>query len=382
MIQCSICNATNEDRSTFCSECGQRLGQKPQGLVSNSDPSKSDELLQAPKLDAVPGHPSFKLHSPILDLGASEKNLDNEQIDSPDSAPRNGLHSPLLDVQNKKSFFSRSGNFGNHNSKSILPADLISQISSDANSSPSSDPGQPAKQRRSHQGLRSPLLGGEGDYRSAERVDSASNDIAGSSSKPGVNDQSIRLHSPVLDGPGGGSRGYANNEQNINQITDEYDSLRSPILAAKVPLPEKSEISQDFSSGVLTPNQTSNQPLESLNKSLREFPDDKNFSEFRSDAQSTSTAGQQTIQSILNANAGQWRKLFLSLLALFLHYFLISLKQKLVISPWYPRLISQSIFLASAMPIRQIVFPVRRQCRRSVSLNSRRLKKHRCRSQN
>jgi len=52
------------------------------------------------------------------------------------------------------------------------------------------------------------------------------------------NNKSSRLHSPVLDGPGQNNRGFESNE--LDTPIEEYNSLRSPILGAKVPLPEPS----------------------------------------------------------------------------------------------------------------------------------------------
>ena len=327
MIECSICNAANEDRSLFCSECGQRLAAKSQSIASDSDQTTSEVLLQTPRLDAVPSHPSFKLHSPILDLGASEKNQFNRKGGSsgleseyegtvnqessgrnPNSISRNGLHSPLLDGRDKNNSFPKSGNFANHNSKSVQQADLISQLSSDPSARSSSDPSQQTKPRRSNQGLRSPLLGGGSDYQSAENHDSIAHDMP---SKLSGNDQSMRLHSPVLDGPAEASRRFAPHEPDIDRSSEEYDSLRSPILGAKVPLPDKSQLSQgpDLSGLPLNKanDQLVNQPVDT---SLSQFPDDKNFNEFKFGTESANTSGsanspgQQTIQSILNASTG------------------------------------------------------------------------------
>jgi hypothetical protein len=55
-------------------------------------------------------------------------------------------------------------------------------------------------------------------------------DVVQNSNKPS------RLHSPVLDGPGQNNRGFESNE--LDTPIEEYNSLRSPILGAKVPLPE------------------------------------------------------------------------------------------------------------------------------------------------
>lgn len=56
-----------------------------------------------------------------------------------------------------------------------------------------------------------------------------------SDTRPTAN-KSSRLHSPVLDGPEQGVREFE--PEDLDMPAEEYNSLRSPLLAAKVPLPE------------------------------------------------------------------------------------------------------------------------------------------------
>jgi hypothetical protein len=51
--------------------------------------------------------------------------------------------------------------------------------------------------------------------------------------------RAFRLHSPVLDGPEQTTRSYE--PEDLDLPVEEYNSLRSPILAAKVPLPDTSK---------------------------------------------------------------------------------------------------------------------------------------------
>ncbi len=54
------------------------------------------------------------------------------------------------------------------------------------------------------------------------------------------NTEKSRLHSPVLDGPISASFSHTYIEESFTQ-EEEYESLRSPLLKAKVPLPEKNQ---------------------------------------------------------------------------------------------------------------------------------------------
>ncbi len=184
MIECSICKTNNEDRSLYCLECGQRL--KPKGSL-NSDLTTAD-VLPTFKQDANPS--SSKLHSPMLDLGEQpigrRNKAANNQLNAAESSfnepsgarsmgiSRNGLHSPLLDRRN---------------------------------SFPNPYPDQ----------------------------DLAKNDAPESNNR---NSDKSRLHSPVLDGPVSASNNMARSKKNFQVEEQEYESLRSPLLKAKVPLPD------------------------------------------------------------------------------------------------------------------------------------------------
>ncbi len=183
MIECSICKANNEDRSLYCLECGQRLQPKFQE-PQNKDASTANNL---PTVNQNPFQSSGRLHSPILDLEQTENtgrgnnhqftSLDHDDMGS-SRISRNGLHSPLLDGKN---YF--------------------------ANPYPEPNQAEPHS-----------------------RNDSNSH----------INDKS-RLHSPVLDGPFSAQRGSNYVQDDFPTEDQEYESLRSPLLKAKVPLPESHE---------------------------------------------------------------------------------------------------------------------------------------------
>jgi hypothetical protein len=122
---------------------------------------------------------SGRLHSPMLDMGGSPQGVNGGRPNN--NISRNGLHSPLLDGQNNL-------------------VNLYPNSTEDEEESPRVRP-NPISQNHT--------------------------------------DKS-RLHSPVLDGPISGSFNSAYVEETFSQ-TVEYESLRSPLLQAKVPLPEKNE---------------------------------------------------------------------------------------------------------------------------------------------
>ncbi len=108
MIECSICKASNEDRSLYCMECGQRLMPKvpdPSATVNNL-PTANAGFQQVNLTN------SGRLHSPILDLGGhsagksarGQFGMDEEiphTANRQNNISRNGLHSPLLDGRNQ-----------------------------------------------------------------------------------------------------------------------------------------------------------------------------------------------------------------------------------------------------------------------------------------
>ncbi len=187
MIECSICKANNEDKSLFCLECGQRL------IPKVPDAHITANILPATNFQQINTSNSARLHSPILDLGGQAENKKSKPLNKPvgfaeatqreantgraNGISRNGLHSPLLDGQNHF-----------------------------ANPYPDQDEAESANVQ---------------------------------SNPPQNHVDKSRLHSPVLDGPISASYSVAYEESFSED--EEYESLRSPLLQAKVPLPEKNE---------------------------------------------------------------------------------------------------------------------------------------------
>lgn len=136
---------------------------------------------------------SSKLHSPLLDASIYEQNSPT-QADStshPGSPAHNGLHSPILDAWSTQPL---EEDLPNPRSKFKQGPELIAELSAGLSAAPS------------------------------PRADS------GQTNKP------TRLHSPVLDGPGQTNRAFE--PEDLDMPVEEYNSLRSPLLGAKVPLPE------------------------------------------------------------------------------------------------------------------------------------------------
>ena len=194
MIECSICKAHNEDKSLYCVECGQRLIPKVpnSGTTANILPSSN------PNLQPINLTNSGRLHSPILDLGAEgsgrraqdkfgvAKDMPTNS-GRPNNISRNGLHSPLLDGKNRF----------------INPH----------------------------------------PYSESDNDDEESTNIQANTNPPN-HTETARLHSPVLDGPISASFNTTYIEDSFSE-KEEYESLRSPILKTKVPLPEKNQINEN-----------------------------------------------------------------------------------------------------------------------------------------
>lgn len=198
VIECSICKTKNGDKALYCFECGQRLmPQVPQ--VNNNIAGANTNSTQFQQINLTS---SGRLHSPILDLGGQtsfKKGKNQFAIDPDESDPRlsvshNGLHSPLLD--------------GRNNSSNTLPI-----------------PGS-----------------GENIFRR--------NNTQPENSPPDHFEKS-RLHSPVLDGAGASFGNYF--EETYTE--EEYQSLRSPLLKAKVPLPEKAQTFENVNQKEIPVNQ-------------------------------------------------------------------------------------------------------------------------------
>lgn len=243
MIDCPICHVMNEDMARFCAECGQRL----------ATPQPAPQAPQAPA-SAAPAGKAPKLHSPLLggDLSAEEKEggkadfsrlrgtpgssyepeaaagerppkslrsplLGGGEPDFPAEPepsagkPRRGLKSPLLGGGSDfdTGYEEPAGAGGSRGLRSPL-----------LGSGPFEEP--PAG--KSGRGLRSPLLGGgEQDY-----------DIPTSRTIGSASSQRAGLRSPLL----GGAEPFGD-EFEPPADEDNPNVLRSPLLAAKVPLSER-----------------------------------------------------------------------------------------------------------------------------------------------
>ncbi len=225
MIECPVCLNQNEEKSLFCAECGQRfvsanpaatplgtLGSAGSAVAKFSDgtpaPGKPSpltptgisalnpdgSLLQPPNKQAAPKRPSIKLHSPILDSGG-DRNFSGDDLEEDDfdqaannNSAHHGLHSPLLDRESGKKGFAQHGkdsgsHFPHRNSVEFGTADHSTS--------------QP-RPERANRGLRSPLLGGA--------------EAAGYDFEPDED------YLPELE------------------EIDDPNVLRSPLLAAKLPL--------------------------------------------------------------------------------------------------------------------------------------------------
>jgi hypothetical protein len=94
----------------------------------------------------------------------------------------------------------------------------------------------------SRNGLHSPLLDGQ-NYFTNPHPQNEPEDIKSDnfqSNSPIRESDKSRLHSPVLDGPFSASFKTTYIEESYTE-EEEYESLRSPLLKARVPLPEKKE---------------------------------------------------------------------------------------------------------------------------------------------
>lgn len=262
MIECPICHVSNEDRSLFCAECGQRFSQATQGTEPRS------ALLKPPTQDAIPRRPTAKLNSPMLGGAVSQSNdadsgygfqaasknpidsmvagrpkenvSQSDNIKSPQTEqaeaaasplastptpPRRGLHSPLLDKEGLDDDYdppARSQSAFPHRQSENRPA-----------------PPPDAKPVRPNKYLRSPLLSGfEQDDEDVE-INHTLRARDPHPANPGASERQGRLHSPVLDGPFGASDRFEPDDYYEDVEIDDPNILRSPLLAAKVPLQDK-----------------------------------------------------------------------------------------------------------------------------------------------
>lgn len=253
MIQCQICQVSNEDAAQFCRECGGRLNPgQPLAAPSPAAGQNPNSSAPSPISEQAPPKPRPKLHSPILgssgpepsdydeepvtrkgrgqsqsqSLSTSRKGLrspllggseaDDDYMDADEDEPtrgKGGLRSPMLGGgggggAKSKTAFPHRGDFEPEDSR---PADRLDQ-------------GKPHGK-----GLRSPLLGGS-DFDPEESFDD-----------PGINSKASgqvkahhRLRSPIL---GGGESEYYDDEVFDEEVEEVEDptALRSPLLAVRSP---------------------------------------------------------------------------------------------------------------------------------------------------
>ncbi|MBS2005833.1 MAG: hypothetical protein JST01_02255 [Cyanobacteria bacterium SZAS TMP-1] len=242
VIQCQICQVTNEEAAPFCRECGGRLQSAAPPM-----PAQAAEPEAAPQPEP-PKRP--RLHSPILGGGGdideddspapSFKRVKSGQGGSPMSQSqsgtggqkRGGLRSPLLggdvDDMDEEDMAPRGkggfGAFAGGKPKKTEFPHRHSDGDLEAHDAGASTGGQKTTGARG--GLRSPLLGGGGDDEDYDDQPSAGR--APRPAKPG------RLRSPIL---GGGGDDYYD-EEVFDEVVEEIDDptvLRSPLLAVRTP---------------------------------------------------------------------------------------------------------------------------------------------------
>ena len=266
MIQCQICQVTNDESAQFCRECGGRLQtaaplqpsaatthteSEPQEVAAHVDPPKRQRL-HSPILgggggnddDIDPPAPSFqRVKSGQGNPGGSGSNPslsqgrrglrspllggDGDEMDEPDVAPRgkSGFGGFGGGKQKKTEFPHRHHEAEENHEQSQNPN---AGSGSGSGSGPGAIGGQKSTGAR---GLRSPLLGGgagDGDYAGGYEGDNPR--ASGKQSKSG------RLRSPILGGGGGGDDYYEDEifDDQVEEINDPT-VLRSPLLAARSP---------------------------------------------------------------------------------------------------------------------------------------------------
>jgi hypothetical protein len=258
VIQCPICHVLNEDRSLFCAECGQRFTPPAAAHEAPAPMSPPENINPTPPPEAPIKRPAVKLHSPILgggsepeepmpgrnrfansrfgsgnaptpdarNRGPARQNFgdeeDNETV--PKAKPRKGLHSPLLDFgdDEPEEFDAPAKSQGMFPHRNRLPSNTNQPNTNQPDLG--NDPRPPRPQGKG--GLRSPLLGGDDVDQYDDNEDDFSN----------PNQPRKKLRSPVLDGNPRSNR-YV--PEPVVEIKEESNVLRSPLLAAKVPLAEK-----------------------------------------------------------------------------------------------------------------------------------------------
>lgn len=204
MINCPICSVVNDDSARFCAECGQRLQPDPAPAAAETlkepeivapvhqpepTPAPIQPIASAPlpsieelKKSAIPPKPVKKLHSPLLKPDPDYD--DEEPAAMPPSKKGRSLRSPILGGSEPSYEFEAEDEYASK-----------------------------------HKGLRSPLLGG-GEVEQSHRF------VEEHHSRPG------HLHSPLLDST------YDEYDDFIDdfETVEDPNVLRSPLLAAKVPM--------------------------------------------------------------------------------------------------------------------------------------------------
>ncbi|PWT94103.1 MAG: hypothetical protein C5B53_13855, partial [Candidatus Melainabacteria bacterium] len=156
--------------------------------------------------------------------GTEADSRSNNTAPSQENSLRRGLHSPLLDGDGAASQLE-----GPPRSQSAFPHRQTENLSNPAGES---------KPVRPNKFLRSPLLsGGYEDDLEAEPHSQQFTQARGASSS--IPERSGRLHSPALDGPYGAGNQIEPDDYYASEEINDPNILRSPLLAARVPLQDK-----------------------------------------------------------------------------------------------------------------------------------------------
>lgn len=208
VINCPICSVVNDDAARFCAECGQRLQPDP-APVPTQMPANEPEIAVPPPVQAAPEI------VPTQPAATPEAISAIEEAKRPTAPkPMKKLHSPLLkpdEYEEEEPPIHTTGKKGRSLRSPIL-----------GGSEPSYEYESEQDEFASkHKGLRSPLLGGSDVEQPQHRFASEP-----SHTRPG------HLHSPLLDST------YDEYDDFIDdfETVEDPNVLRSPLLAAKVPM--------------------------------------------------------------------------------------------------------------------------------------------------
>ncbi|MBU6450838.1 MAG: hypothetical protein KGS72_03600 [Cyanobacteria bacterium REEB67] len=255
VIQCQICQVTNEETAQFCRECGGRL-QTPAPVAGHAGASSGFEDAAPPQVTAEPPKRQ-RLHSPILGggtIGDEDPPPSFQRVKSgqsganhgPDPSQsgtggqrRGGLRSPLLggddDDMDEPDIAPRGKAFGGFGGGGKGKKTEFPHRHHDADEHQNAEPSQSSqaggqKNTGARGGLRSPLLGGgagDADY-SGGYDDDAGRGPGKQQGKSG------RLRSPILGGGGGDYYEDEIFDDEVEEI-DDPTVLRSPLLAVRTP---------------------------------------------------------------------------------------------------------------------------------------------------